>query len=119
MSFVWKLYGNYTRIDCWPAFEPKPDSEQAVDVGEHPMFTSRRIKQKEASTVRKHHLVRDLFGDVFPRGQIYLEDSTKGPILAGISTKTRSRFSRKRRLAPCVTIARGASVLVGCRIQRR
>ena len=47
MSFVWFSYGNYTRIDYWPAFEPKPNSERAVVVGEHLVFAARnRVKEK-------------------------------------------------------------------------
>ena len=37
MSFVLKFYGDYTRIDYWPAIEPKPSSEQAMYIGEHPV----------------------------------------------------------------------------------
>ena len=46
----------------------------------------RRIKQKEASHGAEMSLVRDLFGDDFPRGPIQLEASTESPIVAGICT---------------------------------
>jgi len=33
------------RIDSWPAIEPKPDSERAVHVGEHPV---NRVEKKRS-----------------------------------------------------------------------
>ena len=85
-------------------------------LSESTLCLPRRIKQKEASRVRKYHLVRDLFGDDFPRGQIHLDDSTECPILAGICAETQRRLSCIRRQAPCVTTARGALALRSSRI---
>jgi len=57
--FAWKSHGNCTAIDCWPAFEPKPSSEQAVIVGEHsPCVCSDVSSEKKPPTVRKCHSCR-------------------------------------------------------------
>ena len=63
MSFEWFSYGNYTRIEWWPAFEPKPDSEQAADVREHLMFPGTcldKMRSNVASNVDKISLVPEL-----------------------------------------------------------
>jgi len=60
MSFLWKSYENYTRIDWWPAFEPERDSEQAVDVGEHLTFPGTHLGKRrvERSIQRGRNITR-------------------------------------------------------------
>ena len=86
MSFAWKSCENYTRIEWWPAFEPKPDSELAADVGEHLMYPRTYLAKKEVerSFQRGRNTTRS--GVELPRGPIQLEASTESPIVAGICT---------------------------------
>jgi len=76
------------------------------------VFACKKSCEKEAIACRKY--LRGL--DRSRRGQIQLEESTERPILAGICTKTRSRFSYARCSEPCVTIERGAVALGRSRI---
>jgi len=107
IGFAWKSCGNCTAIECWPAIEPKPSSEQVVYVGEHPICHMKHW----VIPVKKKRPIQRRAGDDFPRGQLQLVSSGWRPMLAGICTKTRSRCSRKHRQAPCVAVAWGAAVL--------
>jgi len=71
ISFVWKPYGNYTRIKGWPAIKPKPDSERVADVGEHLVFPTVYQAKRSAGKYQSHGTEYQWYC----RGQIQLEES--------------------------------------------
>ena len=105
-----KLHANYTRIECWPAIEPKLSSELAVVVGEHPICPTQCQAKRSARNVNQS--VRNVNQTVV--GQF--------ACVAACDPQSWPVFAPKPEADSVANVgkhpARGALVLLGCRMER-